>query len=345
MVLKRLIPLIGIMLMLAGCFRQADEPFDTVNSQNAPQSIAPTQDITIIDPNATNVPLPTTESQQVEPTETLIVINPGAGEATATTETILVPPTSTLLTIPTATEATFVTPEPNVEVELPTATPPEESVEATLEPTPTVEGGEVVTTSNSECDYVVESGDNLFRIAINHGVSLHALLQENDLSEASIIQPGQVIKIPDCNANGTSSQPLASEEAPTEAAPSACQYTVTSGDTLYDIAIALDVALDDLLNENDLTGSSIIIPGEVLTIPGCIDNSVSSGSSVSVSPGAEVTQTISNVTIHTVTADDTLLSIAQLYGVTVNDIIQNNSIPDPNHLTVGQQLLIPGLQN
>lgn len=347
MVLKRMIPLLGIMLMLAGCFRQADEPFDTVNSQNAPQSIAPTQDITIIDPNATDVPPVTVESQQVEPepTETIVVINPQIEEATAT-EQIILPATSTPLTVPTATEVTFVTPEAPVEVELPTATPVEETEEP-LEPTPTVEGDEDIVVADSECEYVVQSGDNLFRIAINNGVSLNALLEANGLSEASIIQPNQVLTIPDCSEDGesdTTEEEPETIEAPTEEPISDCEYIVQSGDTLYDIAIELEVSLADLLETNGLAENAIIRPDDVLDIPGCAGGD-SADAEMSDDVEAEVTEAVSNVTIHTVTADDTLLSIAQLYGVTVNSIIQNNSIPDPNNLSVGQQLLIPELEN
>jgi LysM repeat protein len=336
------------MLTLAGCFRQADEPFESVDSQSAGQSIPATAslEITIIDPNATNVPAPTVENQALEPeaTNTLVVINPNIDEATAT-EAVILPPTSTPLTIPTATEASFVTPEAPVEVLIPTATEQDDVEVPTLAPTPTAEGDEELRTSNSECEYIVQSGDNLFRIAINNGISLAALLRENDLSEASIIQPNQVITIPNCDDGDTGTvEEESTEEAATEEPPSDCEYTIVSGDTLYDIAIELDVSLKDLLELNDLAETSIIQPDEVLLIPDCVDAD-GNATSTSSGSGTDIGAALSTVTIHTVTGNDTLLSIAQLYGVTVNDIIQNNSISDPNNLSVGQQLLIPELEN
>jgi LysM repeat protein len=345
MVLKRMIPLLVIVLTLAGCFRQADEPFDTVNSQNAPAQIidaTETQEITIIDPNATDVLPVTADSQQVEKetTATVVIINPVPTKVEAATETIILPATSVPLTIPTATEASFITPEAPIEVELPTTVPTEEVEEPTLVPTPTAFGDEEEAVIATECQYIVESGDNLFRIAINNQVSLAALLAENGLTEASIIQPGQIIHLPNCEDGEIIDSPQ--EEETITSTPEAlddCQYTIQANDTLFAIAIRNVVTLADLLELNDLTETTIIQPGDILQIPNCDD------SESSLAPGAEETETVSNVTIHTVTAEDTLLSIAQLYGVTVNDIIQANSIPDPNNLSLGQQLLIPELEN
>jgi LysM repeat protein len=46
--------------------------------------------------------------------------------------------------------------------------------------------------------------------------------------------------------------------------------------------------------------------------------------------------------VYTVRDGDTLSSIAQTYGVSVQDIIAANSLANPDMLTVGQQLAIPG---
>ncbi len=45
--------------------------------------------------------------------------------------------------------------------------------------------------------------------------------------------------------------------------------------------------------------------------------------------------------IHTVQAGDTLYSIALQYGLTTDDLIRANSLPDPNQLDVGDQILVP----
>lgn len=50
--------------------------------------------------------------------------------------------------------------------------------------------------SNSGKTYVVNAGDNWYRISVNNGVTLDALLAANGASQDTPIQPGQVINIP-----------------------------------------------------------------------------------------------------------------------------------------------------
>ncbi|MDA1061381.1 MAG: LysM peptidoglycan-binding domain-containing protein, partial [Chloroflexi bacterium] len=45
-------------------------------------------------------------------------------------------------------------------------------------------------------EYVVQAGDMLLRIAAEHAVDLDELLQANALDARSLIQPGQVLRIP-----------------------------------------------------------------------------------------------------------------------------------------------------
>lgn len=45
---------------------------------------------------------------------------------------------------------------------------------------------------------------------------------------------------------------------------------------------------------------------------------------------------------YTVRPGDTLSGIAAMFGVTVDDIVRNNNITDPNTLAEGQVLVIPG---
>lgn len=44
--------------------------------------------------------------------------------------------------------------------------------------------------------------------------------------------------------------------------------------------------------------------------------------------------------VHTVAANETLTSIADVYGVTVSDLVSRNSLDNPDILSVGEQLLI-----
>jgi murein DD-endopeptidase MepM/ murein hydrolase activator NlpD len=63
-------------------------------------------------------------------------------------------------------------------------------------------------------------------------------------------------------------------------------------------------------------------------------------SSVYAQDGGQ-TSTQPNMTIHVVQRGESLFSIAQIYGVTVEDIAQANGIKDVTMIDVGQRLLIP----
>lgn len=50
--------------------------------------------------------------------------------------------------------------------------------------------------AHGESNYTVQAGDTLFRIALQHGVSLTALAQANNISNTAFIYVGQVLTIP-----------------------------------------------------------------------------------------------------------------------------------------------------
>ena len=91
----------------------------------------------------------------------------------------------------------------------------------------------------------------------------------NNLSGSSIIYPGQKIKV---SGGGTAPAPSAPAPA-TPAAPSPAlantgSYTIKAGDTLSAIASRLGVSLSALMSANNVTATTVIYPGQKLTVPG-----------------------------------------------------------------------------
>ena len=97
-------------------------------------------------------------------------------------------------------------------------------------------------------------GDSLYGIARRHGVTIGALLAANRLTLTSVIHPGQRLTIP----AGPARQPHQ---------PGTSAYTVRPGDSLYGIARRHGVTIGALLAANRLTLTSVIHPGQRLTIP------------------------------------------------------------------------------
>jgi len=134
--------------------------------------------------------------------------------------------------------------------------------------------------SAGNSDYVVEAGDALSLIAWRHGVRLGALLEANGLSVTSLIVPGQRLQIPPATGS-IPSQPTTSSPATVSpaAAPAPAaggtssvgfEYVVESGDALSQIAWRHGVSLGELLAANDISATSLILPGQRLRIPSAV---------------------------------------------------------------------------
>ena len=147
------------------------------------------------------------------------------------------------------------------------AAPAAESTESTAEESQEeVATPEETTPSTNAKMYYVHSGDSLYRIAHNHGISLSTLLEWNNLSVDSIIYPGQGLIVSD--GSSPSSEQAEESTSPSEETASESTettYTVQLGDGLWRIAKNHGLTLDELKSLNQLT-SNIIQPGQVLIV-------------------------------------------------------------------------------
>ena len=116
----------------------------------------------------------------------------------------------------------------------------------------------------ADSSYVVKPGDNLFRIALNHGLTTQALASANGITNAAHITVGQVLVIPD-PSSASRSQSLA---ASASAIPAGSTYVVSRGDTLFVIARTHGVSAQALASTNGISNPSRIYVGQKLTIPG-----------------------------------------------------------------------------
>lgn len=133
--------------------------------------------------------------------------------------------------------------------------------------------------------YKVVSGDTLSAIAARHGVSLSSILAANNLTLTSVIYPGQSIVV----KGSTPSAPPAAPAAPAAPAPAEVQaaagtYTVKPGDTLGAIAAEHGVSLSSVLAANGLNATSVIRPGQQISVSGVGTVSIASSAPVAAAP-------------------------------------------------------------
>ena len=107
--------------------------------------------------------------------------------------------------------------------------------------------------------HTVQPGENLYRIALRYGTTILALASANGISDPTQIRVGQTLVIP----GGLSGLP-----APSSTTTTGQTHTVQPGETLSAIARRYGVSVWMLARANNLTNPGLIIPGQVLVIPG-----------------------------------------------------------------------------
>ncbi len=95
-------------------------------------------------------------------------------------------------------------------------------------------------------EYVIEQGDSLSTIADKFDISLETILWANNMSNRSIIQPGQTLVV-----------------LPT----TGVLHLVRNGDTVTQISQTYKIGSDELVVFNDLKGSADIYIGDLLIVP------------------------------------------------------------------------------
>ena len=109
-------------------------------------------------------------------------------------------------------------------------------------------GAAISVSSKANADQVtVKSGDTLSQIANKAGTTVESLKINNNLQDVNKIYPGQELKV-DGNVQ-----------------TSAKTYTVKAGDSLWKIAQANGLSVDELKSANNLT-SNLILVGQVLNL-------------------------------------------------------------------------------
>jgi LysM repeat protein/uncharacterized protein YkwD len=152
--------------------------------------------------------------------------------------------------------------------------------------------------------------------------------------------------VPTSANGGTSAPPIVPQiivpvKVATPDADGRIYHTVQTGQTLWAIAIAYKVTINDLRIWNNMSPSSPLLVGKKLFIP----SSNTAGYSTPTPVGMVVTSTpdTDGKIIHIVAAYQTLIKIAEAYSVKVDTILNLNKLQVDWPLQIGQKLLIyPG---
>lgn len=182
-------------------------------------------------------------------------------------------------------------------------------------PTPTA------TPAFATAPYTVQPGDSVSTIAEQFGTTAQ-IIREMNLLTTDALQVGQVLRVPNTAAAGTT-------ESPAPAGP--YEYEVQSGDTLLSIAIQFGVSANDIVAANTLSNPNDVFVGQILIIP-------------NYQPAVTPTPLPPAPYEYVIQAGDTLSAIAQRFNISVDALMAANTLRDPNNLIQGQVLFIPGYE-
>lgn len=114
-------------------------------------------------------------------------------------------------------------------------------------------------------------------------------------------------------------------------------HSVQEGETMSDIAMTYDVTVDEILALNPDVDPELIQPEQVLLIP-----AETPGDSGGAGESGDTASTPGAFVVHVVQGGETLLSIAQEYGVAVSLVRSANDLsPEDETIRAGQSLVVP----
>jgi lysozyme len=199
--------------------------------------------------------------------------------------------------------------------------------------------------------YIVKPGDNLYRIAVSHNVTLQGLINANGVRYPYTIYPGQILYIPDANA------PIRID-SPANWQTVGSPITVTGHSTTFEGVLSVRVRdrWGTVLATVNTSGGSMGVVGPfsavlTYTVPYAQWGSVEAYAQ-SMATGAEINNAgvkvyltkgggAASYRIHVVARGETLTRIALRYGTTWRVLASLNGLSNPNVIYVGQQLRVP----
>ena len=201
--------------------------------------------------------------------------------------------------------------------------------------------------SVKETNYTVKPGENLWSIAQNYQVSLKELSSINDLEDEEKLSIGQIIKIPIPNRSKDYTEEEGEEE---KVQYDLVEHIVESGENISLIAQRYHVPVETICELNNINKQDYVYPGQRIKIKAEQPESISvANASITDEEKKEIIE--NNVVpveelksvYYTVKPGDTLWSIAQDYGVSMEGIVAVNYLSNKDVLSVGQQLEIPAM--
>ncbi|MGC1219518.1 MAG: peptidoglycan DD-metalloendopeptidase family protein [Phormidesmis sp.] len=204
--------------------------------------------------------------------------------------------------------------------------------------------------------HTVASGESLWQIAQQHRVGLRDLKFANNLPPETAIRVGQVLRVPALSASAQSGASLEAQEVfPTTqivfeevASASDPVLVARTPSTLGNNSDADFVASDPTAEELavDTRGESVV-GSKTIEQPVSIQIEITDASSIQSETQAELVPIVTTLAVsqpfdsYQVRSGDTLASISSSLGTTPEEIMNANTLANPNVIIAGTTLIVP----
>ena len=137
----------------------------------------------------------------------------------------------------------------------------------------------------------------------------------------------------------TSTATATQTPTPTATPQPPIEYVIKDGDSCLAIAIQYDITVESLILENRLDPDCTVAVGHTIRVPR--PTPTIGIPPTDVPPGTTPLPTAPPYPTYVVASGDSCLAIALHFGVTVDELMKANGIPDCNFLLIGRSLFIP----
>ncbi len=158
-------------------------------------------------------------------------------------------------------------------------------------------------------EITIKEGDTLSKIADEYQVTVRSIMDSNQIYDGDKLKVGDKILLPD-NAIVTNSR---------------IKYKVMPGDTLEKIASLYSIDKDEIITLNNIEKPNILALDQILFLPK--NAKISNPKSASKNP-----------VYHIIKEGETIYQLSKKYNISVDDIIDINSLKDPSSISSGYKL-------
>jgi len=178
-----------------------------------------------------------------------------------------------------------------------------------MAPIPKPEPNPQEPSENETVYYTVKWGDTLSQLALKYGTTVQNLVDLNNISNPNLIYVGQRL-IMQINSSNEQRE---------------ITYTVVRGDTLSKIALEYGTTVNSLVSLNNISNPNLIYVGQKIIVVTAEEE--------------DVLHDCSHI-IYQIKWGDSLTSISKRFGVSVQSIVDENNIANPNLIYAGSLLRI-----